>query len=256
MSIPYPAHLCGLLARGPLFTAVRHKARINIQKPKLPHWRKAQFQRLTEPKFPATADLLSSHRGCYLAVEVPQPKENNPLEVLISTKLREVCDSSELMVFFHRNSMSMTEIHKAWQMLKRSGFTYHKLFNNVIARHAFAGSHLEPVLQLCQSHTSLITCQEPRVAQLLKLQKKLPQLVVLGGVVEGRFMSAAHLQDYSKLPDLATQHAQLSSLLAGPAAVVSASLNHHQAALVRSLAEYARPAAIDGAGVSETEGES
>ena len=70
---------------------------------------------------------------------------------------------------------------QAWQMLKRAGFTYHKLFNNRIAWHAFSETRLSPVLQLCRSHTSLVTCHEPKVAQLLRLQRKLPQLVVIGG---------------------------------------------------------------------------
>ena len=72
-------------------------------------------------------------------------------------------------------------------MLKRAGFTYHKLFNNRIASHAFGGGRLSPVLQLCRSHTSLVTCPGPRVAQLLRLQRRLPQLVVIGGSgVRGR----------------------------------------------------------------------
>ncbi|XP_037069172.1 39S ribosomal protein L10, mitochondrial-like [Pollicipes pollicipes] len=236
MSVPSVTTLRGLVTRGPLLTCVRHKARINIQRPKLPHWEKARFQRLTVPQLPQTADLLSEDAGCYHAVERRPEREENPLEVILGKMVRETCEKSELIVFFHRNSISMSEVHKMWQMLKRAGFIYHKLFSNTIAAHAFGSTPLAPVLQLCRSHTSLVTCPEPRVAQLLRLRKKLPQLVMIGGVVSGRFMSVADLERYGQLPGRPALLAQLSGLLAGPAAATSAALNHHQAALVRSLA--------------------
>ncbi|KAF0296595.1 39S ribosomal protein L10, mitochondrial [Amphibalanus amphitrite] len=205
-----------LVVRGPLLASVRHKARINIQKPKLPHWEKARFQRLTKPRLPDPVDArLAPHAGCFHAVEVPPARE-------------------------------------AWQMLKRAGFTYHKLFNNRIAGHAFSETRLSPVLQLCRSHTALVTCPEPRVAQLLSLQKRLPQLVVIGGVVEDRFMSVADLERYAQLPSVDALRAQFCHLLSAQAAGLSASLGHHQAALVRSLAAYSEPAAAGRQGQEES----
>lgn len=249
MSVPSTTALRGLVARSPLLASVRHKARINIQKPKQPHWEKARFQRLTQPQLPDPERLLlAPHDGCFHAVEVQREQQANPLEVLIGNQLRETCENARLMVFFHRNSMSMGEIHKAWQMLRRGGFTYHKLFNNRIAEHAFSDSRLSAVLQLCRSHTSLVTCPEPRVAQLLKLQKRLPQLVVIGGVVDSRFMCVSELEGCAQLPSLDVLRAQFCHLLGSQAAGLSASLGHHQAALVRTLTAHAAPAPEDSAG--------
>ncbi|XP_043232811.1 39S ribosomal protein L10, mitochondrial-like [Amphibalanus amphitrite] len=253
MSIPSACCLRGLVVRGPLLASVRHKARINIQKPKLPHWEKARFQRLTKPRLPDPVDArLAPHAGCFHAVEVPPAREDNPLEVLIGKQLRKTCENSRLIIFFHRNSITLTEVHKAWQMLKRAGFTYHKLFNNRIAGHAFSETRLWPVLQLCRSHTALVTCPEPRVAQLLSLQKRLPQLVVIGGVVEDRFMSVADLERYAQLPSVDALRAQFCHLLSAQAAGLSASLGHHQAALVRSLTAYSEPAAAGRQGQEES----
>ena len=72
-----------------------------------------------------------------------------------------------------------------------------------------------------------------------------------GGVVEDRFMSVADLERYAQLPPLDALRAQFCHLLGSQAAALSASLGHHQAALVRTLAAYAEPTAEQAAETNE-----
>ena len=64
--------------------------------------------------------------------------------------------------------------------------------------------------------------------QLLKLEKKIPGLVLLGGIVEERFMSVQDLKHYASLPSLHTLQGQLVSILSTPAQHLSQNLSANQ----------------------------
>ncbi|MPC59113.1 39S ribosomal protein L10, mitochondrial [Portunus trituberculatus] len=111
--------------------------------------------------------------------------------------------------------------------------------NNTIMRLAFMGTKYEALLSLYKSTTCTFVGDEIAVAKLLKIQKKISSLVLLGGIVEGRFMSVQDLQRYANLPSLHTLQAQLVSILGTPAQQLSQNLSANQVELSSALSRYA-----------------
>lgn len=83
--------------------------------------------------------------------------------------------------------------------------------------------HLYKPFERCSTLT-----QNKIVFQLLKLERKISGLLLLGGVVEGRLMSVQDMKSYANLPSLQTLQAQLVSTLSTPAQHLSQNLSANQ----------------------------
>nr|CAD7458907.1 unnamed protein product [Timema tahoe] len=113
-----------------------------------------------------------------------------------------------------------------------------KIYGRSTLKMAVENTRYEVVLKLFESHNLVVFSAEPQVGKLLKLLKKIPQLALLAGIVDGQFLSKNELVRYSALPDLQTSRAGLVTVLNSMPAQIVHNLNHHQQTLVGHLQQH------------------
>lgn len=73
---------------------------------------------------------------------------------------------------------------------------------------------------------------------LLAILKKIPELHLIGGIVDDRLMSKTHIEEYSHLPDKEMLLGETCAILGQPASRLSKLLSSQQEQLVRILDSY------------------
>lgn len=162
----------------------------------------------------------------------------NPYEKIIAKEVSNWFSHSKMVAFFHVNSISAEEMFKARVAFHKQNM-HLKVYGKSIIREAIAGTRYEAVLPLFESKNCVIFSPEQKLPQLLKICKKIPQLMLLAGIVEQRLMSKTELTNFAAMPSLEMARAQLVAVLqqAGGNNVVS-SLQAHQTNLCGSLDAY------------------
>lgn len=114
-----------------------------------------------------------------------------------------------------------------------------KAYSKSIINLALLGTKFESVLPLFNSSNRIVFSSEPNTKKLLKIAKKIPQMVVLAGIVEGRLLSRTELTKYADLPPLDVVRSHLASTLqqAGGSSLVTL-LQANQSQLAASLDAY------------------
>nr|CAD7568407.1 unnamed protein product [Timema californicum] len=188
----------------PFLQTVRFRNRINIQRPRAPHYIRAK---------------------------------ENPFERLLAREILKWFNRSQMVAFFHRNPWTAEDQFKAYVALKKQDM-HLKIYGRSTLKMAVENTRYEIVLKLFESHNLLVFSAEPQVGKLLKLLKKIPQLTLLAGIVDGQFLSKKELVRYSALPDLQTSRAGLVTVINSMPAQIVQNLNHHQQTLVRHLQQH------------------
>lgn len=121
-----------------------------------------------------------------------------------------------------------------------------KVYGKEIIRQAIANTKYEAALPLFDSKNCVIFSTEQKLTQLLKISKKIPQLMLLAAIVEDRLMSKNELTAFAALPSLDVARAQLVAVLqrAGGTNILS-HLQTHQTQLCGSLDAYAKQGETD-----------
>ncbi|XP_042876387.1 39S ribosomal protein L10, mitochondrial-like [Penaeus japonicus] len=231
---------CLLGSQTPLVQTLRFRTRKpNLRKPAIPHWDRAVVLRLTKPFYPAKTSQEHLANKCRKKRNDLQDAEIkvNPFEQILAVEFQEKIRNAKVVAIFHRNPMSAADIFTTRLQLHKIKLEYLH-YNNSIARLAFSGTEFDALLKLYESDTLTVVGEDASVAKLLKLEKKLPGLVLLGGIVEGRFMSIADMKRYAALPSLDAARGQLLSILSAPAQKLSQNMTHHQRELSSALARY------------------
>ncbi|XP_071542229.1 large ribosomal subunit protein uL10m-like isoform X9 [Panulirus ornatus] len=213
----------------PLLQILRNRTRSpNLRKPAIPHWHRAVVLKLTEPQYIDPAESLHPAETCMKRAKAKiKTTEVNPFEWILAQEFREKIENAKLVAIFHELPMTAASLFAARVQLNKINLVYLK-HNNNIMKLALTGTKYEALLSLYQSDTVTFVGDQPSVAKLLKLEKRIPGLLLLGGVVEGRFMSLDNLKQYAALPSLQTLHGQLVGILGSPAQYLSQNLDHHQ----------------------------
>lgn len=229
-------------------TAVRSRTRApNLKKPAIPHWTRAVVLKLVEPIHKDPMEGIHPRETCQKRQKALQSKTEqvNPFEQILAKEFLEKIENAKLVAIFHVLPMTEAELFAARVQLNKISLQYIKQ-NNTIMRLAFTGTKYEALLKLYESTTCTFYGDEPAVSKLLKLEKKISGLVLLGGVVEDRFMSVQDMKHYASLPSLHTLQAQLVSILGTPAQHLSQNLSANQVELSSSLSRYATDNKPDG----------
>ncbi|XP_058453563.1 large ribosomal subunit protein uL10m [Malaya genurostris] len=233
-----------LQSRLPLVSFKRFRGKINIQRPRPPHYERARVLELVKPIYkkpvlnaPCTDENLKSSR----TVE-------NPYEKIIARDVRNWLDHSKMVAFVHMNSIKQEELFKIQVALHRFQMTF-KTYGKSIIRKAIDGTKYEAIQPLFETKTALIFCPEDtKVRLLLNVLKKTPQLILLAGIVKGKFMSKTEFVEYASLPDLTTMQAQLAAVLDSAGARVVSDLECHQNHLVNILESHVRRESVEPEG--------
>lgn len=217
------------------------RGKINIQKPRAPHYDRALFNAVTEPFIPRPTITQECYQKRlekeFVGANV---KPDNPYETIIAKEVLNWLNHSKLVAIFHVNSIKADEMFKVKVAFHKENM-HVKAYGKTILGKAMQGNQYEPLLPLFCSSNCIVFSEEPKIGQLLKIVKKTPQLILLGGVVENRLLSKNELIDLAKLPNLTTARAQLVGVLNSVGAGLVGNLQAHQTNLCNLLDLHAKP---------------
>lgn len=228
----------------PLLQFQRFRGKINIQRPRKPHYDRALFNAVTKPVYnrPSVTEQCSSKHNQLAVASVPSTQVKrieNPYEQIIAKEVKNWFNNSKMIVIFHVNSISSEEMFNARVQLFKQNI-HMKAYNKKVMSQALVGTQYETILPLFDSRNGIVFSPEQNLKKMFKIVKKVPQIMILAGIVEGRLLSKTDLVKYSELPSLDIARAQLASTLqqaAGSSLVTLLQANQTQ--LTAALDAYA-----------------
>jgi len=221
----------------PLIQIKRFRGKINIQKPRPPHFEKSVYLQLTKPWFlPQKKEVK-----CTL-LEPPKYKtqdEENPFRKILADQMHMWFTTSRLIAFCHHNPMSKEQEFDAFAMLHKEKMHFKKHGKKTLEM-ALKGTPYETVLDIYMSHTMTIFSPEPEIKKLVKILKRFPQLVLMAGIYENRLLSKDELMYYSTIPNLQAAQAGFVQTINSVGSQLVSNLNSHQTTLVSHLEQRAK----------------
>lgn len=216
---------------------VRFRGKINIQRPRPPCYEKARLLEATKPRYeprPYNAVCLQDQ------MRKKKTKEISPYELIIAREVRNWFDHSKAVAIFHKNPIGSDEFFDARVAFHKQGMAL-KLYGRSILSQALTNSKFEAILPLFATHSCIVFSPEPKVGQILKISKKIPQLVLLAGIAEDRYLSKNEFTALATMPDLQTSRAQFAATLDSIGGQIVNNLQAHQTQLVTLLDIHANP---------------
>uniref|UniRef100_A0A182QYW5 Large ribosomal subunit protein uL10m n=1 Tax=Anopheles farauti TaxID=69004 RepID=A0A182QYW5_9DIPT len=229
----------GLLqSRNPLLTFRRFRGKINIQRPRAPHYERARVLEIIKPYYKKpefNAPCIDAERTKLVGKTM-----DNPYETIIAREARNWFEHSKLVALLHINSIKQEDMFKAQVTLHRHNVSV-KVYGKSIMRKAVVDTRFEAILPLFEAKTAIIFSPEVlKIKQVLSVLKKTPQLVLMGGIIEGRLLSKNEFVAYATMPDLTTVRAQFAAVLDSAGGKIVSDLQCHQSQLVNLLDAYAK----------------
>lgn len=217
------------------------RGKINIQRPRPPHYDRALFNAVTEPIIPRPSVTQECYQRRLQRQNVDKTEKFvNPHEVIIAREVTNWFNQSKLVVIFHYNSITMEELFKSRVAFHKENM-HLKMYGWRIMKRALQDNQYSELLPLFTSKNIIVFSEENKIGQVLKIIKKAPQLILLAGVVENRLLSKNELVDLSKLPNITTARAQFVGVLNSVGAGVVSNLQAHQMNLCNLLDMHAKP---------------
>lgn len=218
---------------------VRYRGKINIQRPRQLCYEKARIVRATRPIF--AADPRDTFCGKAPKTGKAKKNQKNPYHAIIAREVREQFDASQLIVFFHENPFKAEANFDAQVAFHKQGMKL-KSYGRTIMSVALKGSIYKPIMPLFATKTSIVFSPEPKVAQVLKIVKKIPQLILMAGIAHGRYLSKNELERLAQMPDLQVTRAQFAAVLDSVGGQLVRDLQAHQTNFVGLLDQHAKSA--------------
>jgi len=222
--------------------------RVNIQKPRRPDWFRQQLLAVAAPRFSPPQTLEEMPDSCEMAArreeEVEWKEHINQLEKFYVQEMVEMFEKSEMIAFFHTNPIKEADWRKAWQNGRRAGMELQR-FQRRVGVAGLRGTKWENCLHFFMNfpgeHTQpILFSPKTDPKKLLAYEKKVPEFQLLAVVVHGRILSKAGVQDLVNMPDLATQRAELSTLLSFNQRKTLSLLGANQQSLSTNLDQYVK----------------
>lgn len=167
------------------------------------------------------------------------PSEPNPYEIIISREVRERFDNATIILACHLNSLKQYDWFRYQVSFHQKGATL-KSYGPRIIKFAIRDTKYKEMLQLFKSKYAIVFSSENNVAELLKIFRKTPKLLLLAGIVENRLMSKNELVNYSQLPSLDIVRAQFAATLYSPGNSIVSKLQSHQSNFCSLLDVHAK----------------
>ncbi|EDV33454.1 uncharacterized protein Dana_GF20722 [Drosophila ananassae] len=234
----------------PALQFLRFRGKINIQRPKAPHYERARVIAVTQPKYPEAP----KSKTCFQSrTERFQQQVENPYNDIIAREVRNWLEHSQLVAIFHLNSITSDEIFKVRVDLHKQNL-HLKSYGRKIIGEAVKDTRYEAIMPLFHSnHCIVFSPDQQRVSTLLKITRRVPQMVLLGGIVEKTLLSRNELMAYAQMPGLQAAQAQLVQTLNQAAGNLVQQLQAHQNSFVQVLDVHAKGEAKDSTQESKEE---
>ncbi len=172
-------------------------------------------------------------------------EQPRPEKVAVVEEVRQRLDQADAAILTEYRGLTVAELAQLRRSLAPVGGDY-KVFKNTLVRLAVTGRPEEPISELLKGPTALafVRGDVAAVAKALRdFARANPALVIKGGLVDGRLLSAPELSSLADLPPRDILLAQLAGALAAPLRQLAGLLE----ALPRNLA-YGLKALLDQQG--------
>lgn len=229
-----------LQIRTPILQFKRFRGKINIQRPRKPHYDRARLIAVTNPIFREQ----TIEEKCEAITIRTSVKNDNPYEKIIAREVKNWFDHSKVVAIFHLNSISQEDLFKTRVALHKYNI-HHKAYGKSIMRQAVAGTQYEAILPLFNSKNCILFAPENSIKHILKVTKKVPQMILIAGILEDRLMSRNEIIEYSNMPDLQMMRAKFVSVLTSVGGGLVSNLESHQKNLVNILDTHVRICSTD-----------
>lgn len=157
----------------------RFRGKINIQRPRAPHYEKARMIEFTKPMFPSKffgkpkVELCSN-----LQIKVEKVETENKYQQIIARECLNWFNHSKLIAVFHANPIPSENRFKAYVAFRKQNM-HLKVYGKETLKMALENTKYEPFTQHYVSHNMLLFSPEPTIKPMLTILKKFPQLVLL-----------------------------------------------------------------------------
>ncbi|XP_018320735.1 39S ribosomal protein L10, mitochondrial [Agrilus planipennis] len=218
-----------------LVNSKRFRGKVNLRRPRPPHFEKARLLEFTKPHFQSYFKDKSMVELCNKNIQLWK-KDNveNPYQRLLANDLYDKYINSKLICFYHLNTMKAEDQHKAFIMFKKQNMFLSDLGKKTVEM-AIKGTPYETVLSLFTSRNMTLFCRDPDISKMLTITKKFPQLVLMAAIFEGTLLSRDEINYYSQIPDLKAAQSGLVQMLDRIGGNVVNQLSSHQTNLINQL---------------------
>lgn len=165
-----------------LYQQKRFRGKINIQKPRAPHFLRALVNEFLTPFYPHPNQGKKLEELCHKVTrsnERTKEVKYNPYEKIIAREVRNWFDNSKMVAICHQNSITSGEEFELKVSLKRANM-YFKRYNYKIMKLALEDTPYTATMSLYTSSFSIVFGIDANVAAFEKINKKFPQVIVLG----------------------------------------------------------------------------
>ncbi|KAL5285913.1 hypothetical protein ACFFRR_007534 [Megaselia abdita] len=166
-------------------------------------------------------------------------EQENPYNRIIAREVLNWLNHSKMVAIFHLNSINSDDFFNARVALHKQNMQL-KVYGKKIISMAVEGTKFETIEPLFDSNHCIVFSSEEQVSKLLRLTKKVPQMVLMAGIVQNRLLSRNEFTDFASLPDLTTARAQLVGTLNMAGGKIVEDLEAHSKNLVNILDIHAK----------------
>lgn len=160
----------------------RFRGKINIQKPRKPHYLRALVNEFLTPFYPLRSEGKKLEELCNKVGEKTKKEkqdEYNPYQRIIAREVRNWFDNSKMVAICHQNSMTAGDQFELAVPLKRANI-YFKRYSNKIMRLALTDSPYAATLPLYTSYFCVMFGSDTNVGAFEKIIKKFPSIILIG----------------------------------------------------------------------------
>lgn len=246
-----------LRAESLLVQSKRFLGKINIQRPRPPHYKRALFEAVTAPIYPKTRVIDDCREGKLkrkMEKEKEMVKETHPYHEILAKEIRGFFDDHSMVLVCHKNSIDAYNFFNFKVAMHKIDIKT-KAYGRKLIRLAIENTRYQNLLPLFETDHCILFAPEPRIEEVLKILKKNPKIVLLAGVMNDRILDKNQLVNYSKLGDLQAQRAQFAANLYLAGNQVVNNLQSHQSNLCFLLDAHSK-ALSEGSTKTSTTNES
>ncbi|XP_046737703.1 39S ribosomal protein L10, mitochondrial [Diprion similis] len=226
----------------------RFRGKINIQRPKAPHYKRAVVEKFVEPIYfnarwgKPLSELCANLQNQSAQDGVEKMAEPHPMRRIIAREARNWFENSNMIAFCHANPFPGEEKFNFAVALKKQNMHF-KVYGRPTIELALKDTPFPAVLPLFQSHSLTIFSPNTDIRTLLKLLQKRSELVLMAGIINGKLMSKNELVSYAAMGDITAVRSRLVQVLQNAGGVnLNRQLTHHQSTLVSRLKQISSPA--------------
>ena len=160
---------------------IRFRSKINIQKPKPFHHERGKVMKLITPFYENPDKGKALWEVCKNTdkKKVERKLKENPYQIILAREVRNWFNSSKMIAFFHKNSVTAEDDFDFKVNLKRNNM-YGKFYGQAILRLALTDTVYAPALKLFGPPGYIVFSPDVNVTALNRAAKKTPQVTLIG----------------------------------------------------------------------------